>query len=66
MSRLSNSDWQQLPILPSDNDTYLVYTLYRQTFIAKYNHENKQWTSDDLSFSPANVTYWHKLPENPK
>jgi hypothetical protein len=66
MSRLSISDWQQPSILPSDNDSYLVYTLYGQIFVAKYNPESKEWTSNDFSFAPGNLTHWHKLPENPK
>lgn len=66
MSRLHDSDWKQSQTVPSDNDDYLVYTQYGQVFIAKYSLENKEWSSNDLSFSPGTLTHWHLLPESPK
>jgi len=66
MSRLNESEWIASPSLPTDNDIYLVQTKYNQLFIARFNIEDNEWSSQDLAFSPTTVKFWHKLPENPE
>jgi hypothetical protein len=51
--------------VPFDGREVLVVNKQKQVFIARYDYDNKWWTSNDRS-KMLDITHWMEKPEPPE